>query len=236
MSLFAGRSRAQREQVCATLRSLRSTTVEGLAATLAWSPRRTARVLRDVASHPEGAAVRYDRIAGTVMWSLPPPPPPPAPSAGPAAPGPAVHAAPALPRSWGASPRCPSCQVGLEPTGTGGLFCPHCGRLAPTPPSSRVAPAPTSAPSTTPSAPVSPSIAHRPPDASDRRAQEMFAAWVTARPIPCPKCRTPLRHRGVASYGCPACGAQIAFDRTKGVPASTGPAPSGPSGPSGPTL
>src|SRR5579863_1050903 len=125
MSLFGGRSRAQRDHVCATLRSLGSTTVEGLSAALSWSPRRTDRVLRDVLANPEGAAIRYDRVAGTVAWTLPSSmaaaPSRPSPLS-PTSPSPA---APALPKAWGASPKCASCQVGLEPTGTGGLFCPH---------------------------------------------------------------------------------------------------------------
>jgi len=229
MSLFAGRSRAQREHIYATLRTLGPTTIEGLSAALSWSPRRTDRLLRDALREPDGAALHYDRRAGTVAWSLPP-----APSARPgptalAPPSPAP-ATPALPRSLGASAKCPSCQVTLEPTGTGGQFCPQCGRLAPTPSSAR----PTLASS--PSAPAPGLSASRPADPADRRAQEMFAAWVTARPIPCPKCRTPLRHRGVAQYGCPACGAQIAFDRSAGIPAVSGGAPAGPAGPSGPTL
>jgi predicted RNA-binding Zn-ribbon protein involved in translation (DUF1610 family) len=238
MSFFGGRSRAQRDHVYATLRSLGPTTVDGLAAALSWSVRRTDRVLRDAQGRPEGAALRYDRVAGTVAWNLPAAPlAAPAPSAR-AAPMTAAAAAPTLPKSWGASPRCPSCQIALEPTGTGGLFCSHCGRLAPAAASSRVAPAPSLAPvPPVRSPPTGP--APKAPDVSERRAQEMFAAWVTAQPIPCPKCRTPLRHRGVASYGCPACGAQIAFEKTKGVPSSTGSVasvPSGPSGPSGPTL
>jgi predicted RNA-binding Zn-ribbon protein involved in translation (DUF1610 family) len=237
MSFFAGRSRAQREHVCATLRSLGPTTVEGLSAALSWSPRRTDRVLQDVLRNPEGAAIRYDRVAGTVGWSLPTSGAAAAPIGRPVPPT-TPSPTPALPKSWGASPKCASCHTGLEPTGTGGMFCPHCGRLAPATASSRLTapPAPARAPATP--TPVPP--AGVPLDPSDRRAQEMFAAWVTARPIPCPKCRTPLRHRGVAQYGCPACGAQIAFERSKGgtpSPATSNTSvPSGPSGPSGPTL
>lgn len=241
MSLFGGRSRAQREHVFATLRSLGpTTTLEGLSAALSWSPRHTDRVLRDVTSKPEGAAIRYDRVAGTVAWTLPSAPSvPPATLGAPATPPPAAST-PALPRAWGASPKCAACQVVLEPTGTGGMYCPHCGRLATSAGSSRVAaPAPSPVVGPTPPTRPAPSPVPHPLDASDRRAQEMFAAWVTASPIPCPKCRTPLRHRGVASYGCPACGAQIAFERSKGVPTATNSvtsATAGPSGPSGPTL
>ena len=46
--------------------------------------------------------------------------------------------------------------------------------------------------------------------------QEMFAAWVTAQPIPCPKCRTQLRHRGVSEYVCPGCGQLIRFPQAVG--------------------
>ncbi|HXQ93861.1 MAG TPA: hypothetical protein VN864_01635, partial [Thermoplasmata archaeon] len=144
--------------------------------------------------------------------------PPPA-SPAPAAPPPA---APVLPKSWGASARCPSCQIAYLPTGTDAhLYCPHCGRLAasPTPAHPPGAPAPglpTPTTSTTSSVRLGP----------DRRSQELFAAWVTAQPIPCPKCRTPLRHHGVAEYACPSCGARIAFERSAGVPATTRGAPS----------
>jgi len=56
----------------------------------------------------------------------------------------------------------------------------------------------------------------------DRQAQEMFAAWVTARPIPCPRCHAPLNHRGVQSYACPACGEMVTF-ADAGVTASAPP-------------
>ena len=68
-----------------------------------------------------------------------------------------------------------------------------------------------------------------PSSLSDRKSQEMFAAWVTNRPIPCPKCRTPLRHRGISVYGCPSCGQQVRFP-TPGTPA----VPPGVSAPAGP--
>jgi hypothetical protein len=49
--------------------------------------------------------------------------------------------------------------------------------------------------------------------ATDRRSQELFAAYVTSRPIPCPKCRTPLRHRALAEYSCPSCGQSVRFPK-----------------------
>lgn len=69
----------------------------------------------------------------------------------------------------------------------------------------------------------------------DRRSQEMFAAWVTNQPIPCPKCRTPLRHRGVRVYGCPACGQQVRFS-DGGGPTTPGPGEFAPSAPPVPLL
>ena len=58
------------------------------------------------------------------------------------------------------------------------------------------------------------------PPVNDRRSQELFAAWVTSSPIPCPKCRTPLRHHGVSEYSCPACGLAVAFPKSEPVAAS----------------
>ncbi|MCI4360686.1 MAG: hypothetical protein L3J91_03210, partial [Thermoplasmata archaeon] len=130
---------------------------------------------------------------------------------------------PALPKSWGASARCPSCQVAYQPTGTGDhLYCPQCGRLTAGRSSARPAaepatPAPAIRPSPSSGGTASSTLALGP----DRRSQELFAAWVTAQTIPCPKCRTPLRHHGVAEYACPSCGARVAFERSAGVPTSS---------------
>jgi len=240
MHLFGGRARQDREHVYATLRSLGPTSVAGLSAALSWSPRRTERTLRDALTSGDGVALRFDPDTGSIAIAPIVVTPRPAPlETRVAAPAP-VAAPPMLPKSWGASPKCPSCQVALVATGTGSSqYCPQCGRLsgsshggAGTPARSAPLPAAPAPPvrAPTPTA-VAPATA---PTTSERRAQEMFAAWVTARPIPCPKCHTPLRHRGVAQYACPACGAQIAFDRLGGTLGA--PAVAAPSGPSGPTL
>jgi uncharacterized Zn finger protein (UPF0148 family) len=36
---------------------------------------------------------------------------------------------------------------------------------------------------------------------------------MSAKPIPCPKCRTPLRHRAWSEYVCPACGQSVKFPK-----------------------
>ncbi|MGB6501658.1 MAG: hypothetical protein WBG19_09750, partial [Thermoplasmata archaeon] len=114
---------------------------------------------------------------------------------------------------------CPSCHVPLLLTGSGKLaVCPECGRL-----SSEKVPEPSGP------VPVPPTAAERSAateSSTDRRSQELFAAYVTARPIPCPKCRTPLRHRGVAEYACPSCGAAVRFPKAaeRGAPVAIHPA------------
>jgi len=218
MPWFLGRSARDREHLVQTLRSLGPTSVAGLSAALSWSQRRTERVLQDVVAHG-GSALRFDPGRRMIAWGNPEAVAlaqvAAAPAAAPAAPTPT--AVPILPKSWGASARCPSCQVAYLPTGTDAhLYCPQCGRLAasrtPAPRSADPTPAP---PLGAPPATASSSVMLGP----DRRSQELFAAWVTAQPIPCPKCRTPLRHHGVAEYACPACGARVAFERSAGVPA-----------------
>jgi uncharacterized Zn finger protein (UPF0148 family) len=224
MRWFTGRSSRDREHLVQTLRSLGPTSVAGLSAALSWSERRTERAIHDAIAAGYGA-LRFDAARRSVGWVSPVTPaaavtagaPPPL-----AASTPDPSPAPALPKSWGASPRCPSCQVAYQPTGTDGhVYCPQCGRLttvarAPGRPSGETAP---SAPFATPPAVAAPSGADTLGPAL--RSQELFAAWVTAQSIPCPKCRTPLRHHGVAEYACPSCGARVAFERSAGVPAAT---------------
>lgn len=85
--------------------------------------------------------------------------------------------------------------MALAPTDSGEQwFCPNCRRLAGSPPTS---PAPDRAP-------VPPKTGH-----SERRVQELLAAWVSAQPVPCPNCRTPLRHRGLGRLECPSCGESV---------------------------
>jgi predicted RNA-binding Zn-ribbon protein involved in translation (DUF1610 family) len=220
MRWFIGRSVRDREHLVQTLRSLGPTSLAGLSAALSWSERRTERVLQDAIGLGDGP-LRFDPSRRTVAWIDPnavvPTPTMAAPAISAGSPAPAT--VPVLPKSWGASARCPSCQVALLPTGTDAhLYCPQCGRLAASRSSAQHPPDATPAPAR-PDAPkgAAPSVSLGP----DRRSQELFAAWVTAQPIPCPKCRTPLRHHGVAEYACPACGARVAFDRSTGVSAPT---------------
>jgi predicted RNA-binding Zn-ribbon protein involved in translation (DUF1610 family) len=129
----------------------------------------------------------------------------------------------ATPRAWGGVVNCRSCGTPMEPTGTGsGLFCPGCGRLAgghatsaPRLPGAAPSPAP---PSGAPK--VETGTGHA---VSERKAQEMFAAWATSRPIPCPRCRTALRHDGVGQYKCPGCGETVRFGAPSSPPAPVGP-------------
>ncbi|HEY6239080.1 MAG TPA: hypothetical protein VIZ68_07850 [Thermoplasmata archaeon] len=226
MRLFGGRTPQDREHLVATLRSLGPTSVSGLSAALAWSERRTTKVVREAIRWGRGA-VRFDPVTRQVgLLAAEPPAPTPSPVEAPAPARPAARSPPPLPRAWGASPKCPSCQLPFVSTGTGGgLYCPQCGRLsvgaattgpAASPPPVVVAPRETGVATTL---------------GTDRRSQEAFAAWVSSQPIPCPKCRTVLRHRGVGHYGCPACGAQVTFERPAGFPTASAPGPSVPASP-----
>lgn len=218
MGLLFGPSRRDQIHLISALQSLNSTSVAGLAAALSWSERKTERVVRDVLTL-HGSPVVFDgrrvairrpsanpptvvaSISGGVAAPAPPPAPPPLPVA--------------LPRAFGGAGRCPSCHAALIATATGDAsVCPKCGHL-----SNRPVATPVSV-----SAPESPAPPAEPPPqdvatlvhGGDRRSQELFAAWVTSRPIPCPRCRATLQHRGVGEYGCPSCGHRVAFETTLG--------------------
>jgi uncharacterized Zn finger protein (UPF0148 family) len=229
MGLLFGVSDEEREHAIHTVHSLRISTVAGVAAALSWSHRRADRILREVArADPEH--VTYDPGNGQVRWVEPTPPPvkqpdpdrPPMPHSPPTTTT-TIDTSGSTPR-WSQQPRCPACHVPLTPSGTAGLsVCAQCGRLTHVAGAARLAPE---------SKPALPSavISTAAPSAavSDRRSQELLAAWVTAQPIPCPKCRTPLRHRGVSEYSCPSCGQRVSFP--KALLESPG-APKGPTGP-----
>jgi predicted RNA-binding Zn-ribbon protein involved in translation (DUF1610 family) len=230
MRFFGGVSARDREHLLQTVHSLGTTSVAGLSAALSWSDRRTRRTLEN-AIHWGDGAIDFDPVRRSVAWhSLPSAPPAAKPPEGVRATT-AVEAPapPPLPKAWGMSARCATCQVPLTPTGSGtGYYCPQCGRLSSgraAAPSASLAPAP-AAPPSAPSAPAPPTAARRPIEmnGADRRSQELFAAWVTERPIPCPKCRTSLRHHGVAEYSCPSCGTRIAFEKSSALPATSSPA------------
>jgi predicted RNA-binding Zn-ribbon protein involved in translation (DUF1610 family) len=220
MAAFFGPSPQDLERLRSTVQTLGTTSVPGLAAALSWRERKAQKVLAHELGRP-GSPVLYDPGRRQVRWARPLPELPTAPAAPtapsaptttirlPSGPGPVMTSA-------GLKTLCPSCHVTLQQTGTASLaVCPNCGRLSSirsgtTTPAVSASPPP--AVRSTPPPPTSPTGAG---DAgaplSDRRSQELFAAWVNAQPIPCPKCRTSLRHRGVSEYACPACGQMVRF-------------------------
>jgi predicted RNA-binding Zn-ribbon protein involved in translation (DUF1610 family) len=220
-SLF-GPSEQDLERLRSTVQSLGTTSVPGLAAALSWRERKAEKLLAHELHRP-GTPLVYDPGRRTVRWAVLPVPVAPAePSALPDTsrsgalrppPAPAPVFTPA-----GIKTLCPSCHVALQSTGSGTLaVCPKCGRLSSvhTGVSGRADLVPSAAPAPTPT----PTTAGDSPlPLSDRRSQEMFAAWVTAQPIPCPKCRTPLRHRGVSEYACPSCGQMVKFPTISSAP------------------
>ena len=194
MGLFDGSVRDQSE-LLARLNSLGPTDVERLSEALHWPARRTVRAIRSLAR--TGGQIVYDASTGEVRAELDDRRPklPPKESVRPTVPAPSPTLAGDLP-----SPGlCPDCRTPLTAAGTPGTFyCSNCGNLethpSPAPRAQRDAP--------------------RTGSLDDRKAQELFAAWATSQPIPCPRCRRPLSHRGVQSYACPACGQLIRFAET----------------------
>ncbi len=220
MASIFGPSSADLEHLRTTVRALGTTSVPGLAAALAWRERKTEKLLAHELGRPD-TPLRYDPSRRTVRWGavleVPTPVVTPAVPATPST----TATAPTTPRApspvytpTGLKTLCPSCHVALQSTGSSGLVvCPQCGRLssarsgavAATPAPDVASPPSSSGPTRTVGPTGTPTVL------SDRRSQEMFAAWVTNQTIPCPKCRTPLRHRGVSEYLCPACGQSIRF-------------------------
>jgi len=217
MSLLFHPSEHDRQALQSAVKTLRETTVAGLAATLSWRTRKVEKLLVDELTRP-GTFMAYDPARRVVRW-VPPVPvvwsdPPAAAAPAPPTPrpqvdlGPTLAAPPPVLRSGELRAHCPSCHVALVASASASLnVCPQCGRLF----SSRTATS-SAEPEPAPSA-GSPGATDRPSTTvySDRRAQELLAAYVTAQPIPCPRCRTPLRHRGVSEYGCPSCGETVRF-------------------------
>jgi predicted RNA-binding Zn-ribbon protein involved in translation (DUF1610 family) len=225
MAALFGPSEQDLERLRSTVQSLGTTSVPGLAAALSWRERKAERLLAHELARP-GTPLAYDPGRRTVRWArLAPPVPKADPPAVPDTARSGAVRTPAGPSPVftpsGVKTLCPSCHVALQATGSGSLaVCPQCGRLS----SIRAAtvtgrsdppPTPTPAPSAAPMTATTPGDS--PPRLADRRSQEMFAAWVTAKPIPCPKCRTPLRHRGVSEYTCPACGQMVRFPNAGGA-------------------
>jgi predicted RNA-binding Zn-ribbon protein involved in translation (DUF1610 family) len=234
MAAFFGPSTADLEHLRSAVRALGTTSVPGLAAALSWREKKTEKFLARELARPN-TPLLYDPSRRTVRWgvvvTLPTPIAPTPAMATPAASGVSARAPAPVYTPTGLKTLCPHCHVALQSTGSAGLVvCPQCGRLS-SARSGGVAASGPVAPSGNPPrpSPAPPAIAERPAppvakiSSSDRRSQELFAAWVTNQPIPCPKCRTPLRHRGVSEYACPSCGQSVQFD------APSGPGPAAPS-------
>ena len=233
MSLFFRPSEHDRQALESAVKSLRETTVAGLAAALSWRSRKVERMLVEELTRP-GTSMAYDaarRVVRwvppvTVVWSDPPPATPtPPPTPRPAVDlGPTLAAPPPVFHSGELRSNCPSCHVALVASASASLsVCPQCGRLF----SSRTAQSSRADTDRNP-APAEPTA--RPPTTvySDRRSQELLAAYVAAQPIPCPRCHTTLRHRGVSEYACPSCGESVRFGAGGTSPSVSPPKPSVP--------
>jgi len=215
VALF-GPSQQDLDRLRSTVQSLGTTSVPGLAAALAMRERKAEKLLARELARADTPLV-YEPSRRLVRWAMPAsaaptaaaapaPPPLPEPVRAPRAPSPVFTPV-------GLKILCPHCHVALQSTGTESLaVCPQCGRLS----SAREGRSPESAPSApVPPAPATPASTptSMPSGLDDRRSQELFAAYVSAKPIPCPKCRTPLRHRALSEYVCPACGQTVRFPR-----------------------
>ncbi len=228
MSLLFRPTEHDREALRTTVRSLHEATVPGLAAALSWRTRKVERLLVEELTRPQ-TSMAYDpsrRVVRwappvAVVWAAPAPtsvPSSPAPAGRPTVDlGPTLSAPPPVVRSGGLRSQCPSCHTTLVASSSPSLnVCPQCGRLF----SSRTATS-TAAEAEVPAPAAAPREAGPSPTSyGDRRSQELLAAYVTAQPIPCPRCRTPLKHRGVSEYSCPSCGESVRF----GTAGSSGPA------------
>lgn len=214
VALF-GPSQQDLERLRSTVQSLGTTSVPGLAAALSMRERKAEKLLAHELSRPDSPII-YEPSRRVVRWAAPPPPPadvttsptvaPPLPESprAPRAPSPVFTPV-------GLKTLCPHCHVALQTTGSGNLVvCPQCGRLS----SARGASSPASPETTSAAPPPLPAPTNAVVGSiDDRRSQELFAAYVSAKPIPCPKCRTPLRHRALSEYVCPSCGQSVRFPR-----------------------
>jgi len=234
MSLLFRPSEHDRQALQSAVKSLRETTVAGLAAALSWRTRKVERLLVDELTR-SGTSMAYDPARRVVRWVSPVPvvwSDPPAVVAATPTPtprpqvdlGPTLAAPPPVLRSGELRAHCPSCHVALVASSSASLnVCPQCGRLF----SSRVATSSAAESARPASTPSSAGTARGPTTVySDRRSQELLAAYVTAQPIPCPRCRTPLRHRGVSEYGCPSCGETVRFGSGGTAPSTLASKPS----------
>jgi hypothetical protein len=221
VALF-GPSQQDLERLRSTVQSLGATSVPGLAAAMSMRERKTEKLLAHELARAD-TPILYEPSRRVVRWAALVVPPPVAAPAAAAPPLPEPVRAPRAPApvftSVGLKTLCPHCHVPLQSTGTESLaVCPQCGRLS----SAREGRNPEAAGTDPP--PAAPTVSGA-MKLDDRRSQELFAAYVSAKPIPCPKCRTPLRHRALSEYVCPACGQSIRFAKTNEPPAPPAPAP-----------
>jgi predicted RNA-binding Zn-ribbon protein involved in translation (DUF1610 family) len=231
VSLFRRPRGGELELLRSAVSQLGEKSVDGLATALGWRRRATERCLAEELARP-ATPLAYDARTGTVRWGA---------LAGPVAepdatPYAAAPSASELARPFG-EPRpsnlaaapveaalppirgsCPSCHVALHPA-TNGAFavCPRCGKLT----SRRTLEATQGPPA---GAAERPANEGTPPAlGDDRRHQEMLAAYVTSRPILCPRCHAPLRHRSLAEYVCPGCGREVRFPSNQGAETAASP-------------
>jgi len=238
----------ERQHAIATLQSLGTTSVPGLAAALSWSVPRTEKVLRELSRRGPPGLV-YDSRTGTIRWGN-------APSSPSRSPSPPPVADPTADRTgYTVRPPARSGPVTLPTTTSSpsraGAYRPTVVPPAPTPPT-RI---PTSDHALrecsrchTPLVPtgvaevfacpmcgrrissagtlVSPSPSRTAASVEpDPRIQQLIAAWATGQPAPCPHCRQPLRHTVNGEFRCGSCGAHIAYE----PPSTTAPpVPGGP--------
>jgi hypothetical protein len=229
VALF-GPSEEDRERLRSTVHSLGTTSVPGLAAALSWRERKTEKLLAQELARP-GTPLAYEPARRVVRWAKPLPVIP--------VPSEVAQVAPSTPELPARAPRspppvlsggtlkilCPTCHVSLIPTGSASLaVCPQCGRLSTTRGANAEGGAAPNGPAPVASAPET--VVSN--DLQDRRSQELFAAYVSSKPIPCPKCRTPLRHRGLSEYVCPNCAQVVRFPKSVEPPAASTPPPAPP--------
>jgi len=211
VALF-GPSQQDLDRLRSTVQSLGTTSVPGLAAALSVRERKAEKLLAHELARADTPIV-YEPSRRVVRWAVPAPTPSAAEPAQMAPPLPELPRAPRAPAPVftpvGLKTLCPHCHVPLQSTGTESLaVCPQCGRLS----SAREGRVGDASVTTSPAV-APPPKSSAPSNLDDRRSQELFAAYVSAKPIPCPKCRTPLRHRALSEYVCPACGQAVRFPK-----------------------
>ncbi len=224
----------ERQHAIATLKSLGTTSLPGLAAALSWSVPHTEQVLRELLRHGPAGLV-YDMRTGTIRWGPPTDPPPrPSPPSSPSgtnpswatstprgptrpAPGP-----PSIPPA--AMTRSDAYRTAAAPAAPGPTWrdaandhaLRECGRchtpLVPTDIADVFACPMCGRRVTSGGTLVSPSPSRvGAPAGPDPKIQQLIAAWATGQAAPCPHCHQPLRHTADGEFRCGSCGARISY-------------------------